>query len=211
LNWTLGRMVSPTSPGQLAGCTKAAGLVAVSWALSLAQVQAQQTQSNAPPPEQSTVIRGEFVEVHDFLSDDNAPASPRTASVEWSHGFTMTLSGKNQVAEKWNGNRLRIGSKPSPLTSQDQSNGMTGQNAGHIVWHILEKNKLQRIYKGQHFLMIMDIEVSAGKECHVEVKYLKQTGFVSVVMKRIDTGTMANFSLPRVESASCTIEATRTQ
>jgi hypothetical protein len=200
-------MVSLTSSGQLASCAATAGLVAVFWALSLAQVQAQ-TQ---------TVIRGEFVEVHDFLSDDNDPSAPRTANVEWSHAFRITLSGKNQVTEKWDSERLKVGSANSPLSSQGENegiigdNGTIGQNSNHVVWHILGKNKLQRIFQGQRYLMIMDIAVSADKTCIVEVRYLRQTGFVSIVMKRANTGTMGNFSLPRVERASCTIEATPTQ
>jgi hypothetical protein len=200
------------SSGRLANGAATATLVV---ALGVGQVPAQQAQSASPPA--STVIRGELVEVHDFLSDDNAPASPPAANVEWSHSFTITLAGRNKVDETWNSVRLRIGSKPSPLTSQDQNkgtlggNGMIGQNSNHVVWHVLGINKLQRIFQGEHYLMMMDIDVSAGKACHVEIRYLRQTGFVSVVMKRIDTGSMAHFSLPRVESASCTIEATRTQ
>jgi hypothetical protein len=202
--------MSLTSSGQLASWV---GLVAVFCALSLSQVHAQETLSSSSPPLQSQsrksiVIRGEFVETHDFLSDESAPSSSQRTAIEWQHGFTITLSGNNQVAEKWNSARLRVGSKPSPLSAQDQNNVTIGQSSNRVIWHILGEKKLERIFQGQHYLMIMNIEVNASKTCRVEVKYLRQTGFVSVVMKRADNGKMANFSLPSVESASCTIEAT---
>jgi len=70
----------------------------------------------------------------------------------------------------------------------------------------LEKKSYSAYFAGQQFLMIMNIEVGESNACHVDVKYLRQTGFASVVMKRADTGEMANFSLPRVERASCAIQ-----
>jgi hypothetical protein len=158
------------------------------------------------------------VEAHDLLSDANDPAAPLRRDIEWSHSFTVTLSGKNHVEETWRNTRLGVGGrsflfgqqgngpKRGLLTTQVENNATIGDSASRVVWHVLGQKKLQRIFPGQHFLMIMNIEIDASNACRVEVKYLRQTGFVSVVLKRADTGEMANFSLPRVERATCAIQ-----
>jgi len=189
-------------------------LLAIACAFSPASVQAKHATLNDAPPDETpdasapsqaqsgkaTVIRGEIVEVHDRL----APAEQ--SGIKRSHSFTITFSGKNHVSETWleSGGGFRV--------FQDEDSVTIGSNTEHVVWHVLSERKLQRLFSGQHFLMMMDIEIDAGKACHVEARYLKETGFDSIVMERRDsmapgvTGTMANFSLPRVESASCSIE-----
>jgi len=202
-------------------------LLAIACAFSPASVQAKHATLNDAPPDETpdasapsqaqsgkaTVIRGEIVEVHDRL----APAEQ--SGIKRSHSFTITFSGKNHVSETW----LESGGAPildrrkrysggGFRVFQDEDSVTIGSNTEHVVWHVLSERKLQRLFSGQHFLMMMDIEIDAGKACHVEARYLKETGFDSIVMERRDsmapgvTGTMANFSLPRVESASCSIE-----
>ncbi|MGO8834563.1 MAG: hypothetical protein ACLQE9_17325 [Roseiarcus sp.] len=173
-----------------------------------------------PPSGDATVIRGEFVESHDLLGEASDPSSPEIPGIQWRHEFAITLSGKKDVTEKWTSTRIGRGPARSGfrlrhsggrfggvLTRQNESSVTIGENAGRAVWHVLGANKLQRIFPGQHFLMIMNIEVGADKACRLEVKYLRQEGFVSVIMRRATTGELTNFSLPRPESASCTIES----
>lgn len=172
-----------------------------------------------PPAANATVIQGEFVESHDLLGDANDLSSPRSAGIQWSHKFVITLSGKKNVSEKWDSVRISGGSASAGfrhgphgsraaggVTRQSESSAVIGENSGRAVWHVLADRKLERIFPGQHFLMMIDIEVGADNACHLDVKYLRQTGFVSVVMKQATTGQMANFNLPRVQSASCTIQ-----
>ena len=176
--------------------------------------------ADAPAAGHGTVIKGQFLETHDLLGDANDPANPMTSAIQWTHDFTIVLSGKNHVSEKWNnvrasrgastivdhGARNRMRNRSWSLPFSTAENGVTiGANAGQAVWHVLGDKKLQRIFPGQHFIMMMNIEVGAGAGSSLEVKYLRQEGFSTIVMRMPD-GLPANFSLPRVESASCTIE-----
>ncbi len=205
---------------RLARRIAAAAIVVISCALGSGPVQAKdaaldEKQDNATPDSSptpprdghGTVIQGELVESHDLLSDANDPASVQVRDIEWSHKFTITLSGKNHIEETWNSARLGFGGRSrGPLATQSENSATIGDSASKVVWHVLGAKKLQRIFAGQHFLMIVNIEIDESNACQVDVKYLKQTGFASVVMKRADTGEMANFSLPRVERASCAIQ-----
>lgn len=190
-----------------------AQLLAVFWATSSMQYcAAPATAAEQPEGGKQTVIRGEIVEKHDLLSDANDPSSPQTPDIEWSHAFTISLSGKNQVSEVWNNTRLSVaggrgfGRRRGPLATQAENNGSLGDTTRKVVWRILGPKKLQRILPGEHYLMIMDIEIGQDNTCRLDAKYLRQSGFVSIRMPRADTGEMSNFSLPRVEKASCTIE-----
>jgi hypothetical protein len=173
--------------------------------------------SAAPPDEapsgKSTVIRGDLIEVHDRLSPAAYPGIRRL------HTFTVTLSGKNHVTESWADTRnykargQRMRSKPNVAKGVgniavlvDEDEGTIGANSGRVVWHVLGERKLQRIFQGEHFLLTMDIELSADNTCTAEARYLKQTGFDSIVMTRTDTAEPANFGLPHVERVSCSIE-----
>ena len=86
-----------------------AQLLAVFWATSSMQYcAAPATAAEQPEGGKQTVIRGVIVEKHDLLSDANDPSSPQTPDIEWSHAFTISLSGKNQVSEVWNNTRLSV-------------------------------------------------------------------------------------------------------
>jgi hypothetical protein len=175
--------------------------------------------ASAPPggdrSGQSTVITGEVVETHDRLTPEVF------RGIERVHSFRINLSGKNQIHETWtisrpdmgawrlnrqggirNGNRTRFGFK----IKQSEGDATIGENGSHVVWHVLGEKKLQRIFAGQHFLMMMDIEIGPDNACRVDARYLQQTGFEFVVMRRGDNDELANFSLPHVERASCAIQ-----
>jgi hypothetical protein len=189
----------------------AAAVLAFSFLSQLQLYAAPGIPSDPTQEKKTTIIRGEIVEKHDRLSDTNDPSNPEAPDIEWSHEFTISLSGKNQVSETWNNTRLGGGSRGfhrrrGPLANQSENNGTLGDKTGKVVWHILGRNKLQRILPGEHYLMMMDIEIGEDNSCRLDAKYLRQTGFVSVRMRRADTGEMANFSLPQVEKASCSIE-----
>ena len=89
---------------------------------------------------------------------------------------------------------------------QTEDAATIGENGAHVVWHVLGEKKLQRIFAGQHFLMMMDIEIGPDNACRVDARYLQQTGFEFIVMRRSDNDELANFSLPHVERASCAIQ-----
>lgn len=166
-----------------------------------------------------TVITGQFLETHDLLGDANDAANPLTSAIQWTHSFTIVLSGKNHVTEKWSNARAARGfsaagdravrglhgKNPHVPHSTAENNVTIGTDSGEAVWHVLGDKKLQRIFPGQHFIMMMNIEIGADNGCSLEVKYLRQEGFSSIVMPQ-PGGLSENFSLPRVESASCSIQ-----
>lgn len=164
------------------------------------------------PSGKSTIIRGEILEVHDRLAPAAYPGILRL------HKFTATLSG-NQVSETWTdtfnykhkGMRMRgrraIAKGIGNISElQDEDSGTIGAYTQNVVWHVLDQRRLRRIFTGQNFLLIVDIQIDDKNDCHIEAKYLKQAGFESITMTRTDTAEPASFGLPRIGRASCTIE-----
>jgi hypothetical protein len=160
----------------------------------------------------STVITGEIIESHDRLSDADGTSGAITSGMEWSHKFTIALSGRNHVAEKWtnirvsSGNaRMRLRRSPVSPSNEQENNATIGAKSSAAVWHVLGPNKLQRLFAGQHFLMVMNIEIGGDKTCHLEARYLRQEGFTSVVLGDASKGEATFYSLPQVQSVSCSI------
>jgi hypothetical protein len=168
----------------------------------------------------ATVISGEFYETHDRLP----PHEWR--GIEMVHRFTFTLTGNGDVKERWSGAMIGGGDNPEGTFSQKHETGTgigarpanpdlspyfarnsaLGTNSGVAAWRVIGERKLQRFYQGQRMLMTMKFDITSDNACNVEVKFLKQIGFVSVVMSRGDNGQPAEFSLPKVTSASCSIK-----
>jgi hypothetical protein len=146
-----------------------------------------------------TVIRVEITETHDRLGPDPRPDIVRA------HTFVVTLSNKNQVQENEvitkGGRRMQAG-----IVKTVDNDATIGNANGRVVWHVLGPHKLQRIAQGGHFIFIWDIDIDESNGCHLDAKYLKQAGFENVMMKRADTGELTPFSLPRLMSASCSIQ-----
>lgn len=165
----------------------------------------------------ATTITGEIVETHDLLSDSNGTSAPIKSGIMWTHRVVVTLSGKNHVTENWldvrdlSGSSAFFGRKKKREqrlalpSSVKQFDSTIGANSNKAVWHVIAANKLQRLFAGQHFLMVMNLEIGDDKSGHLEAKYVKQVGFTAVVMRQATTGELANFSLPEVHSASCEI------
>ena len=98
--------------------------------------------------------------------------------------------------------------KQGVATTSGEENVTIGSSSGKALWHVLGPKKLQRLFSGEHFLLMMGIEIDADNTCHLETKYLRQEGFKSVTMEvgASGGGGQANFSLPQVQSGSCSIE-----
>jgi hypothetical protein len=171
------------------------------------------TPSESPKNGASTVITGEVVESKDLLSDADGSSAPITSGIEWSHKFTIALSGRNHIAEKWTNVRVSPGSgrggkrwKRTPPSTEEENSATIGDKSAKAVWHVLGPKKLQRLFAGQHFLMMMTIEIAGDRTRHLEVRYLKQAGFNSIVLGDPSRGEASNYSLPQVQSATCTIQ-----
>lgn len=157
--------------------------------------------------EKQTVIHVEIDEKHDRLGPEPLQ------DVEWVHKFTITLTGQNKVTESQVNTPVGTARGPcnparcAQLTSTYQRNAALGESDTKVVWQVLGPKKLRRIATGQQFIVMFDIEIDKSDNCHIDAKYLKQSGFVDVVMKRADTGEMTHFTLPRLVSASCSIQS----
>ena len=80
--------------------------------------------------------------------------------------------------------------------------------SGKVVWQVLGPKKLRRLGEGKQTISIFDIDIDSANNCHIAVKYLLQKGFSYLIAKRAGTGTEEHFTLPRLVSASCSIELT---
>ena len=225
MNRRVDRLSLFAPPRGRAGAAAIAGVFALCCVLGATEVQAKhaslgadqddETPDASSPPGaersgQSTVITGEILETHDRLTPDVF------RGIERVHSFRIDLSGKNQIHETWTISRPDMGgrrgnghsgnAKPHFKIKQTEDAATIGENGAHVVWHVLGEKKLQRIFAGQHFLMMMDIEIGPDNACRVDARYLQQTGFEFIVLRRADTDELANFSLPHVERASCAIQ-----
>jgi hypothetical protein len=171
------------------------------------QTQNPASAKDQPQSGKSTVIKGEFVEVRDRLS----PAAQN--GIRRRHTFTVTLSNTRHVDEAWTDSAPdmtsqsldRRAKRDRRISRQDSDSATIGDGSQHVVWHVLGPQRLQRIFAGPHYLMMMEIEVSGSNACRLDARYLKQVGFESITLEQ-PNGTTAEFSLPQVENASCTIE-----
>jgi hypothetical protein len=196
-------------------------LLAVSAALAPAQGQAKHTtpdnqsdeDSQAPPPPDqtntghATVIKAEVEETHDRLTPD------QEFGIQWVRVYVISLSGKNNVSETIRSRFMGSSSSTSRMSikrhvsrgGEIQRSGLFGENDGQVVWHVVGEHKLQRIAIGKQYLMMMEITIDGGT-CQIDAKFLLQTGYTDVIMRR-GGGEEEHFTLPHVERASCTIES----
>ncbi len=59
---------------------------------------------------------------------------------------------------------------------------------------------------GKQFILIMDFTTDESKSCQASAKFLLQKGTKFIVTRRFDNGQEGHFTLPRVDSVTCSIE-----
>jgi hypothetical protein len=157
--------------------------------------------------QKSTIIRVEITEVHDRLTPDFEP------DLKWIHDFVITMSGKNSIAESQTNTFAGSPRHPataqrvSHLTSQFGRETTLGRQEGKAAWQVLGPKKLRRIWAGQQFIMLWEIEIGDNNSCSIDAKYLLQKGFSYMIARRAGTGTMEHFSIQRIQSATCSIQS----
>jgi hypothetical protein len=155
-----------------------------------------------------TILHIRIDEKHDRYTPD------LETDIEWLHEYTVTLSGKNAVKEVQK--ETFLGGSQHPATPERQANlasshereASLGQGGGKVVWQVLGPKKLRRIVEGKQTITMFDIDIDRANNCHIAAKYLLQQGYSFLIAKRAGTGTEEHFSLPRLKSASCSIEST---
>jgi hypothetical protein len=157
--------------------------------------------------EKQTVIQVQIDEKHDRLGPEPL------RDVEWVQKFTITLTGQNKVTESQANTVVGTAkgqcdpTRCAYLNSTSRRDAALGESDTKVVWQVLGPRKLRRIATGKQFIVMFDIDIDQSNNCRIDAKYLKQRGFDDVVMKRADTGEMTHFTLPRVVSASCSIQS----
>jgi hypothetical protein len=157
--------------------------------------------------QKSTIIRVQITEVHDRLTPDSE------TDIKWTHDFVITMSGKNSIAESQTNTFAGSPQHPatrrrvSNLTSQSDRETTLGRQEGKATWQVLGPKKLRRIWAGQQFIMLWEIEIGDNNNCSIDAKYLLQKGFPDTIGPRAGTGTMEHFSIQRIQSATCSIQA----
>jgi hypothetical protein len=148
-----------------------------------------------------TIIHAKVESVRDRLE----PNALRDIVVDTE--FTITLSGKNNISENRSRSVVRnefgVRNVAGPSSSNSQSLGETN---GKVSWRVLGPHRLQRTTVGRQFIFVMTITTDGKSTCALDAKFALQRGFEDIVARRIDNGSLARFSLPRVTAASCTIE-----
>jgi hypothetical protein len=143
-----------------------------------------------------TVITIDFVETHDRLPPDEWLGIVRK------HEIVATLTTDNRVSER-NESYSTQGMRPLPM--QAENNEAIGDSSAKVVWRVLGPHKLQRIFAGRQFLMMVDVEITPANSCNAQVKYLLQKGYSDMITRRADNGGMAHFSLPKLIEVGCSI------
>jgi hypothetical protein len=157
--------------------------------------------------QKSTIIRVEITEIHDRLTPNFEP------DLKWIHDFVITMSGKNSIAESQTNTFAGSPRRPatpervSNLTSQFDRETTLGRQEGKASWQVLGPKKLRRIWAGQQFIMLWEIDIGDNNSCSIDAKYLLQKGFHDMIARRAATGTMEHFSIQRIQSATCSIQS----
>ena len=174
---------------------------------SLLVVGAPPISAQGQTPNAATVIHISVDETHDMLTPEVVRGD------EWIEEHTITLSGENGVSATVERRLVKSGAEHFSggvnVITRGSDRGVIGENDGKIVWHVLGPQKLQRIFSGVQFISIMNIEIDRNDRCRVDVKYLLQQGYSDIVQPRAfmsTMGAMEHFTLPRVKTASCSIE-----
>ncbi len=143
-----------------------------------------------------TVIEIDYIDTRDRLP----PYEVRGIVVR--NQVVATLSAANRVSEE----NEHIVQAPKQTFVTSAHNGATlGDNSARVVWRVLGPHRLRRIFAGQQFIMLTDIEISGERACSVQIKYLLQKGYADMITRRADNGELGHFSLPKVLSSQCSI------
>ena len=147
------------------------------------------------------VIEARVTSIHDRLP----PYEVRNVVVEETYRFRL-MGGAN-VEEEWSNRPVstEYGAVNLGGFSGTQSSALGG--AGRRVnWKVLGPHRLRRISEGQRFIEVLDFEIREPHECVLKAKFLLEKGKTAMIARRRDNGQLAEFSINKVTSATCTIQ-----
>lgn len=117
------------------------------------------------------------------------------------HTLQMTLSDSNKVAEL----RERSTKNASDANSMRQVLGGTNDAGTYAVWHVVSKDKLERIQHDPQSTRTMTVTLTSPTTCRLDINDELKPGFNEYAFLRITTHTLGHFSSYRVTNTSCSI------
>jgi hypothetical protein len=113
----------------------------------------------------ATVIQGQYVEEHTLVGCACRP-------VVWTHDFTLTLSGQNNIHEEWRGHNNR---NPN-LQGGKQLDFVLGSASGRAAWHVLGPHSLRKFVTFQQHTLSLQITIRE-KACDLDVRFALRPSF----------------------------------
>jgi hypothetical protein len=117
------------------------------------------------------------------------------------HNLQMTLSDRNKVAES----RDRSTRNASDTNAMRQVLGGSNDAGAYAVWHVVSKDKLERIQHDPQSTRTMMVTLTPPTSCRLDIRDELKPGFNEYAFLRITTHTMGYFSNYRVTNTSCSI------
>ncbi len=149
----------------------------------------------------ATTISGKMIS-----TDSRLPPDEVRDIVSEAH-FSFRLLGTNHVEESISRAVIAANGHGVSLSGPEFSaNSKLGEAGGKISWRVLGAHSLQRISLGKQFILIMNFNIDDAKNCQASAKFLLQKGAAFIVARRFDNGQDGRFTLPRVDSVTCSIE-----
>jgi hypothetical protein len=117
------------------------------------------------------------------------------------HDLHVTLSEGNKVAES----RDRMTKNASDSNSMRQALGGANDAGTYAVWHVVSKDKLERIEHDPQSTRFMTVTLTSPTTCRLDIHDELKPGFHEYALIRITTHTLGYFSSYRVTNTSCSI------
>ena len=117
------------------------------------------------------------------------------------HNLQITLSERNKVAES----RDRSTRNASDSNSMRQVLGGANDAGTYAVWHVVSKDRLERIQHDPQSTRTMAVTLTSPTTCRLDIRDELKPGFQDYAFLRISTHTLGYFSSYRVTSTSCSI------
>lgn len=117
------------------------------------------------------------------------------------HNLQITLSGRNNVSES----RDRSTKNASDSNAMRQILG-GGNDAGtYAAWHVVSKDKLERIQRDPQSTRTMLVTLTSPTTCRLDIQDELKPGFNEYAFLRITTHTIGYFSSYHVTGTTCAI------
>jgi hypothetical protein len=117
------------------------------------------------------------------------------------HNLQITLSDGNKVSET----RDRSVRNASDANAMRQVLGGGGEGGSYASWHVVSKDKLERIQRDPQSTRTMVVSLTSPTTCRLDIHDELKPGFNEYAFLRVSTHTLGYFSSYRVTGTTCAI------